>query len=150
MRFSSGFCVAMTMVVMAMVVGTGAQECANKLVPCASYLNSTTPGKECCDDLKQAIETELPCLCALFNDPSVFKSLNINRTQALLLPEHCGFKSTASACNSTAGAPSANSSPNTSSGGSGSGKNSSPSMRAPWYGLAGVTFVIYLQLSQHL
>ncbi|GAB2274111.1 hypothetical protein Dimus_008882 [Dionaea muscipula] len=67
--------------------------CGESLTPCANYLNatSTKPPSTCCDPLKQAIDTQKACLCALFNSSSLFTTLGINATQALALPVRCGI-----------------------------------------------------------
>ncbi|XP_042504000.1 non-specific lipid transfer protein GPI-anchored 9-like [Macadamia integrifolia] len=72
--------------------------CAAALVPCADYLNSTKPPASCCTPLRQAVATQLKCLCNLLNDTSLFNSLHINMTQALELPKYCGVNDTTTAC----------------------------------------------------
>lgn len=93
----------MVAVVMAVAMTTEAQQvpsCAMQLIPCADYLNATTkPPSSCCDPLKEAVTKELPCLCNLFKEQSLLKSLNINVTQALELPKLCGIPGDLSACN---------------------------------------------------
>ncbi|KAG9452434.1 hypothetical protein H6P81_005338 [Aristolochia fimbriata] len=85
--------------------------CASKLIPCRDYLNSTSPPKSCCDPMRDAVKNELSCLCDLFKQSDLFKAFNINVTQALELPEHCGIKEGIGACKTanapapTAGAP---------------------------------------------
>nr|GME00451.1 lipid transfer-like protein VAS [Ipomoea batatas] len=73
--------------------------CANNLIPCAAYLNSTKPPASCCDPLKETVTKELSCLCNLYKNPEVLKSLGVNITQALELPKHCGISNDVSACN---------------------------------------------------
>nr|GMD94957.1 lipid transfer-like protein VAS [Ipomoea batatas] len=73
--------------------------CANNLIPCAAYLNSTKPPASCCDPLKETVTKELSCLCNLYKNPDVLKSLGVNITQALELPKHCGISNDVSACN---------------------------------------------------
>nr|GMD57087.1 lipid transfer-like protein VAS [Ipomoea batatas] len=65
--------------------------CAINLIPCAAYLNSTKPPASCCDALKESVTKELSCLCNLYNNPEVLKSLGVNITEALQLPKHCAF-----------------------------------------------------------
>ncbi|XP_019160550.1 PREDICTED: lipid transfer-like protein VAS [Ipomoea nil] len=72
--------------------------CASNLVPCAEYLNSTKPPASCCDPLKETVTKELSCLCNLYKNPEVLKSLGVNITQALELPKHCGISNDVSAC----------------------------------------------------
>ncbi|XP_047328905.1 non-specific lipid transfer protein GPI-anchored 7-like [Impatiens glandulifera] len=81
--------------------GSWAQEipsCAEKLVPCASFMNVTSPPPSCCDPLKDAITNQLTCLCGLYNSPGFFKSLNINETDALSLPTRCKLSNDLTAC----------------------------------------------------
>lgn len=84
---------------------TNPPSCASDLVPCANFLNSTKPPPSCCDPLRKAVQNELRCLCNLFNDKSLFKSLGINVTQAVKLPGACGIKGDLSACNASSPAP---------------------------------------------
>lgn len=75
--------------------------CAQKLVPCASYLNSTNPPDTCCNPIREAVATELDCLCNLYNTPGLLESLGINVTQALQLTQACHVNGTTSRCNGT-------------------------------------------------
>ncbi|KAK1419175.1 hypothetical protein QVD17_28335 [Tagetes erecta] len=76
-----------------------AQTCASKLVSCAPYLNTTTtPPNTCCDPIKQAVATDLPCLCNLYANPSFLSGIGVNITQALRLPRLCGITSDTSIC----------------------------------------------------
>ncbi|XP_015693827.2 non-specific lipid transfer protein GPI-anchored 7-like [Oryza brachyantha] len=73
--------------------------CAAKLVPCAQYMNGTdTPPAACCDPLKEAVKSELKCLCDLYASPEIFKAFNINITDALRLSKRCGISETTSMC----------------------------------------------------
>ncbi|KAF8412397.1 hypothetical protein HHK36_000360 [Tetracentron sinense] len=100
-------CSEMILLMVAAAVGTLAAvegqsstpSCAMALVPCADYLNSTNPPESCCKPLKQTVETQLECLCNLYNNPGLFASLRINITQALALPKYCGVSGNLSACN---------------------------------------------------
>ncbi|KVH90138.1 lipid transfer-like protein VAS [Cynara cardunculus var. scolymus] len=100
--------------VMVMLVTAQAQtqtaSCASKLVSCIDYLNATTtPPSTCCDPIKEAVEKDLPCLCNLYKNPSLFTKLRINITEALRLPSLCGIPNDVSACN--ADSPSGSKSP---------------------------------------
>ncbi|KAM0935185.1 putative bifunctional inhibitor/plant lipid transfer protein/seed storage helical [Dioscorea sansibarensis] len=79
--------------------------CISKLIPCQNYLNNSHPPQECCSPLKDAVQNELACLCAVFDDPNILKAFNINITQALQLSVNCGLTSDTSLC-IKAGAPS--------------------------------------------
>lgn len=72
-------------------------DCASKLVPCAAYLNSTKPSKDCCDSMKEVVTNQLTCLCGLLKNPSLLGGINM--TQALELPKHCNIPGDTSACN---------------------------------------------------
>ncbi|XP_062229629.1 non-specific lipid transfer protein GPI-anchored 7-like [Phragmites australis] len=91
--------------------------CASKLVPCNQYMNGTgTPPDTCCGPLKDAVQNDLSCLCALYASPEIFKAFNINVTKALGLSKRCGVSDTTTAC--------AGSSPTKSPPGSPSGRGS--------------------------
>lgn len=79
-------------VVASVVAEAQIPSCAEKLVGCASFLNSTTkPPASCCDPLQEAVTKELTCLCNLYNNPNLLKSFGINVTEALGLPTLCGI-----------------------------------------------------------
>ncbi|THU71774.1 hypothetical protein C4D60_Mb04t05030 [Musa balbisiana] len=92
-------------VVAAAVAGSAAQsppDCASNLVGCAGYLNSTTtPPDSCCGPLKQAAKTQLPCLCALFNNTAILRAFNVNITQAIQMSKRCGVSTDQRACATT-------------------------------------------------
>ncbi|XXG67377.1 hypothetical protein AAC387_Pa06g0737 [Persea americana] len=117
------------------VMGQQVPDCASKLVPCANYLNSTTPPDSCCSPLREAVRTELKCLCNLYSDRQIFKSLGINITQALELPKHCGVTSNLTACKEQATAPAAGSSPPSPPSGNSGGSNGAASLA--WIGMPG-------------
>ena len=74
-------------------------DCASKLVPCANYINSTSPPASCCNPIKEALATQLTCLCGLYSDPAVLKSFGITVDQALNLTRACGVSTDLSKCN---------------------------------------------------
>ncbi|KAJ6851226.1 non-specific lipid-transfer protein 2-like [Iris pallida] len=112
--------------------------CASKLVPCAAYLNATTaPPDACCGPLKQAVKDEMPCLCKLYNQPDLLKSLGINVTQVMGLPKLCGVHSDATACSKTP-PPGATTAPTPPATPGGAKKDSSGTLgRATWIGVPG-------------
>ncbi|XP_056687659.1 non-specific lipid transfer protein GPI-anchored 9-like isoform X2 [Spinacia oleracea] len=82
-----------------MLVSTKAQEvptsmsCIQGLMPCAQFINATnTPPATCCGPLKKAFETQLDCLCSVFENPELATASNVNMTQAMELPVKCGLK----------------------------------------------------------
>ncbi|KQK17238.1 lipid transfer-like protein VAS [Brachypodium distachyon] len=82
----------------------GTPACASKLVACGPYMNGTDaekPPDTCCDPLKEAVKNELPCLCALYAMPEIFKAFNIKLSDALRLSKRCGVSDTTSSCPST-------------------------------------------------
>ncbi|XP_047148943.1 non-specific lipid transfer protein GPI-anchored 7-like [Vigna umbellata] len=96
--------------------------CAQELIPCMDYLNSTgTPPSSCCDPLKRTVENELACLCNLFYTPGLLENFNISIDSALGLSRRCGVTSDLTKCN--APAPASRAPPATpGSGESGAGK----------------------------
>ncbi|XP_074304172.1 uncharacterized protein LOC141638885 [Silene latifolia] len=66
------------------------ETCIQALVPCVPYLGFSNPPPVCCDPLKMAIQTQLPCLCAVISDPTLGTMFNM--TQVLQLPQDCGIK----------------------------------------------------------
>lgn len=98
--------VAVTMTVAPRLADAQTPSCAQKLTPCAEYINSTgTPPAACCDPLKEAVTNEMQCLCNLYAAPGLLESFGINVAQAVLLPGRCkliaGTCSKASAPTST-------------------------------------------------
>ncbi|KAL6004887.1 hypothetical protein ACLOJK_005444 [Asimina triloba] len=78
---------------------TGVPPCATKLVPCAGYLNSTSPPATCCNSIQDAVTNQLTCLCNLYNNPQLLKTFNVDPSQAFALSKNCGLKTDMSACN---------------------------------------------------
>ncbi|KAK9276720.1 hypothetical protein L1049_006256 [Liquidambar formosana] len=97
--------VSMLMVMLSTAIVSEAQSstpaCAQKLVPCVNYINSTNPPPSCCTPLKEAVEQERDCLCNLYNTPGLLASLGINVTQALGLPKYCNVNGDLSCTNAT-------------------------------------------------
>ncbi|KAK9984594.1 hypothetical protein SO802_034119 [Lithocarpus litseifolius] len=111
-------------------------DCASKLVPCANYINSTSPPPaSCCNPIKEAVATQLPCLCALYTTPGVLKSLGITLDQALNLSRACGVSTDLSKCNATAPSPSSGSTPPGVPGSDGNGAG-----RIAWTGFSTLFF----------
>ncbi|XP_042510840.1 non-specific lipid transfer protein GPI-anchored 3-like [Macadamia integrifolia] len=132
----------MVMVAIVMVAGmTGLVEgqsstpsCAEALVPCANYLNSTKPPASCCTPLNKTVATQLQCLCNLLNDTSLFQSLKINLTQALGLSKNCGLADTTAACSKFSASPVA--SPTTSATPTPSGAAGNGVRKLAWSGVS--------------
>ncbi|KAL1226321.1 Non-specific lipid transfer protein GPI-anchored 15 [Cardamine amara subsp. amara] len=64
------------------------------LSPCLSFItgNSTTPSQTCCSQLDSVIKSSPQCICSAVNSPIPNIGLNINRTQALQLPNACSIQ----------------------------------------------------------
>ncbi|KAJ7944788.1 Lipid transfer protein [Quillaja saponaria] len=76
----------------------GVNDCATKLTPCLDYFNSSNPPATCCNPLKEAVATQLTCLCNLYATPGLLESLKINITQAIQLSRNCGVSGDLSQC----------------------------------------------------
>ncbi|CAN8242084.1 unnamed protein product [Cochlearia groenlandica] len=61
------------------------------LSPCLGYItgNTTIPTQTCCSLLDSVIKSSPQCICSAVNSPIPNIGLNINRTQALQLPNAC-------------------------------------------------------------
>ncbi|GAB4834241.1 hypothetical protein Ancab_032507 [Ancistrocladus abbreviatus] len=138
-KISVGGALAMTVVLVwlsASIPTVKAQPaCAESLIPCASFLNSTAkPTANCCQPLENAIKTQKDCLCNIYNNTALLKTFQINITRALQLPKDCGFPSSeTNICSSSSATPTASEPPPP------PGNNSA--VRAAWSGYSGVLFL---------
>ncbi|EYU40261.1 hypothetical protein MIMGU_mgv11b0165481mg, partial [Erythranthe guttata] len=100
MALSSNIAAALAVLVVVLAassrVAEGQADCASKLVPCAAYLNSTTPSAECCSSIKEVVTTQLECLCRLYANPGLLPGINM--TQALMIPKYCNLSTDTNAC----------------------------------------------------
>ncbi|XP_042462213.1 non-specific lipid transfer protein GPI-anchored 7-like isoform X2 [Zingiber officinale] len=80
------------------------QTCAAELVPCGQYLNLTTgtPSDSCCIPMRNAVENELDCLCAILTDPSVSSAFNLTIERTTHIARACGIANL-NGCSSGAG-----------------------------------------------
>ncbi|GKV46822.1 hypothetical protein SLEP1_g53783 [Rubroshorea leprosula] len=103
----------------------GMVPCMQKLMPCEPYLHFTSPPPStCCLPLKEMLSKESECLCKVFTNPELLKSLNLTQESALALPKACGAKADVSVCkNASPGGSSATPSPATPTNGSSSGNS---------------------------
>ncbi|THU56730.1 hypothetical protein C4D60_Mb11t20280 [Musa balbisiana] len=91
--------VAVVMVVLTVMSGgaegqSSTPSCVSNLIPCARYVNSTsTPPAECCTPLKQAVDNDLQCLCAVLKDTTVMNAFNISTDEGYRLAQSCGISS---------------------------------------------------------
>ncbi|ESW27613.1 hypothetical protein PHAVU_003G217100 [Phaseolus vulgaris] len=108
---------ALTMSLAEAQSGTSAT-CAQELIPCMDYLNSSTstPPSSCCDPLKRTVENELACLCNLFYTPGLLQTFNISIDDALALSRRCGVTSDLTSCNNGAPSPGSSAPPATTGG----------------------------------
>ncbi|XP_042456961.1 non-specific lipid transfer protein GPI-anchored 7-like isoform X1 [Zingiber officinale] len=69
------------------------QTCAAELVPCREYLNLTTgtPSDSCCIPMRNAVENELDCLCAILTDPNVSSAFNLTIERTTHIARACGI-----------------------------------------------------------
>ncbi|KAI9111039.1 hypothetical protein K1719_017914 [Acacia pycnantha] len=102
---------------------TSVPSCAQQLIPCVNYINTTTtPPTSCCDPIKQTVATQLTCLCNLYTTPGLLDTFGINVTQAVDLSRRCGVNSDLSQCKGSAPSPSSGTeTPPATPGGGGSG-----------------------------
>ncbi|KAG2242967.1 hypothetical protein Bca4012_053995 [Brassica carinata] len=128
--------------------------CIQKLMPCQAYLHSATPPPpaSCCMPLKQIVETDVTCLCSVFNNVDMLRSLNLTKENALVLPKACGANADVSQCKASTGTTTPSTSPGTtktppaspaesgSPGGSAS-STAKPSDSAPAINFARLSFV---------
>lgn len=97
MGYASIYAITFVAVVGALLLVSKAQpsgSCVSTLTtlsPCLSYItgNSTTPSQTCCSQLDSVIKSSPQCICSAVNSPIPNIGLNINRTQALQLPNAC-------------------------------------------------------------
>ncbi|CAG7899646.1 unnamed protein product [Brassica rapa] len=127
--------------------------CIQKLMPCQPYLRSVTPPPpaSCCMPLKEIVETDVNCLCSVFNNVDMLKSLNLTKENALVLPKACGANADVSQCKASTGTTTPSTSPGTtktppaapaesgSTGGSAS-STAKPSDSAPAINFSGISF----------
>ncbi|XP_039126358.1 non-specific lipid transfer protein GPI-anchored 8-like [Dioscorea cayenensis subsp. rotundata] len=80
--------------------GGDIQQCLQKLMPCEPYLKSTSPPPAtCCVPLKDMVAHQPACLCTLYNDDALLKSLNVTKQDTLNMVGNCGAKADTSLCN---------------------------------------------------
>ncbi|KAE8055981.1 hypothetical protein FH972_012784 [Carpinus fangiana] len=98
--------ILMTIVVLSAVgfaslAGAQTATCAQNLIPCVDYINSSTPAANCCSSIKEAVDTQLGCLCGLYTSPGLLKSFGITVDQALNLSRACGVTTDLNKCNAS-------------------------------------------------
>ncbi|XP_019156097.1 PREDICTED: uncharacterized protein LOC109152878 [Ipomoea nil] len=72
--------------------------CAEKLIPCIEYLNSTGELAPCCDGLREVLANEVPCLCKLARDHGLLSFSKVEGDESPRspydLPRLCGVSDT--------------------------------------------------------
>ncbi|KAL0397281.1 UNVERIFIED_CONTAM: hypothetical protein Scaly_0176500 [Sesamum calycinum] len=80
-------------------------QCLQKLMPCQAYLkDSPSPATSCCVPLKEIMAADGQCLCAMFEDETILKSLNVTQADFLGLAKSCGANADTSVCGKGAAA----------------------------------------------
>ncbi|OAY76894.1 hypothetical protein ACMD2_03058 [Ananas comosus] len=125
------------------VLGQTNLPCVQELVPCAIYLNSTNPPASCCNPLKNAFTNELPCACAVFQNPAILKGLGLDVTTGLALIRHCNITGVSPSLCSSAPTP-ATTPPTPTPGLRPNGANSL--YRATWTGMSGAFSLLFMFL----
>ncbi|KAG2322504.1 hypothetical protein Bca52824_015717 [Brassica carinata] len=94
--------------------------CLQKLMSCQPYIHAVNPPPppSCCGPMKEIVVKDAPCLCAVFNNPAILKSLNLTKENALDLPKACGANPDISLCSKTASSSPPTAPPEPTSGGS--------------------------------
>ncbi|KAF9599402.1 hypothetical protein IFM89_036959 [Coptis chinensis] len=93
-------------------LGGVSMPCMQHLIPCQPYLqNPSAPPSSCCVPLKDMIANDAKCLCDIFNNPTLLKSLNVTQNDALKLPKACDAKVDISVCNKDAAPPTSSATP---------------------------------------
>ncbi|KAF8114307.1 hypothetical protein N665_0039s0071 [Sinapis alba] len=77
-----------------------AMPCIQKLMPCQPFLHSVIPPPppSCCLPMKEIVANDATCLCSVFNNVDMLKSLNLTKDNALDLPKACGANPDVSQC----------------------------------------------------
>ncbi|KAG5618851.1 hypothetical protein H5410_018675 [Solanum commersonii] len=93
-------------------VGSGsvsAMPCVQKLMPCQPALaaHMKNPPATCCMPLKEMISNDAQCLCTVFGNSDVMKSMNVTQDEALNFAKACGAKPDLSLCKKAHGEASA-------------------------------------------
>ncbi|KAJ4916094.1 Bifunctional inhibitor/lipid-transfer protein/seed storage 2S albumin superfamily protein [Raphanus sativus] len=122
--------------------------CIQKLMPCQPYLHSVTPPPpaSCCLPLNEIVAKDATCLCSVFNNVDMLRSLNLTKENALVLPKACGAKADISLCKASNGtttpstSPATTTTPPASSTGTGASSTAKPTNSAPAINFAGASF----------
>lgn len=78
--------------------GADPMQCIQKLAPCQAYLKEASPPALCCEPLRAMVADYTQCLCAVFNNPEILKTLNVTQADGLNLAKACGSNADTSLC----------------------------------------------------
>ncbi|XP_043724316.1 non-specific lipid transfer protein GPI-anchored 5-like isoform X1 [Telopea speciosissima] len=112
--------VAVLMMTMLWAGASAQSSCTNAIVgmsPCLNYItgNSSTPSSSCCSQLASVVASQPQCLCQVVSGGGSSLGININKTQAMALPDACNVQTPpVSKCNGAAASPSPAGTPSTS------------------------------------
>ncbi|KAL0429567.1 UNVERIFIED_CONTAM: hypothetical protein Sradi_0582700 [Sesamum radiatum] len=74
--------------------------CVQKLMPCQAFLKgSSSPETSCCAPLKEIVDHDTQCLCAVLGDETILKGMNVTPDNFLSLVKSCGANADTSICN---------------------------------------------------
>ncbi|CAJ2650530.1 unnamed protein product [Trifolium pratense] len=90
--------------------------CANHLLPCINYANSTKPPDFCCNVVKDLSTTHKTCICQLAT-PELFEGFGVKTAQAYRFLHSCGVSFDFSFCKASSPSPSLSEQPPATSGG---------------------------------
>nr|GMD30653.1 lipid transfer-like protein VAS [Ipomoea batatas] len=78
----------------------GPMACMGKLGPCEKFLSepSSEPSPECCTPMKEVVTKDKVCLCTLFKNAELLKSVNMTQDNALGIAKKCGADADPSIC----------------------------------------------------
>jgi len=81
-------------------VGYSQPSCIQKLLPCQQFLKppASTPTAACCLPLKEMVSGDPKCLCDVFDNPDLLKSLNVTQDDAMKLAKACAVNADISVC----------------------------------------------------
>ncbi|XP_043724325.1 non-specific lipid transfer protein GPI-anchored 5-like isoform X2 [Telopea speciosissima] len=103
--------VAVLMMTMLWAGASAQSSCTNAIVgmsPCLNYItgNSSTPSSSCCSQLASVVASQPQCLCQVVSGGGSSLGININKTQAMALPDACNVQTPpVSKCNAASPSP---------------------------------------------
>jgi hypothetical protein len=84
--------------VISLVDAQVAPPCADKVLPCMDYLNSTNPPDICCNPIKDVFDaTQEACFCQLAT-PGLLEGFGVKLSEALTVLHACGVNFDVNSC----------------------------------------------------